>query len=173
VANGHVVETTLEFPYKRSLGPVIGAFLTGLRDGQITGVRTASGTVLVPPLEYNPETGDSVDPTPVPVGPEGEVTTWTWVPEPAPHHPLDHPFAFALIRLDGASTALTHVVDTGDPAVLHAGLRVKPRWRPAGERQARIDAIEAFVVAEGGGAGDAGGAVAGRGAGDEGGGDRG
>jgi len=150
VANGRVVETTLEFPYKRSLGPVIGAFLLGLRDGQITGVRTASGTVLVPPLEYDPDTGDDVDPTPVPVGPEGVVTSWTWVSEPAPHHPLDHPFAFALIRLDGAGTALTHMVDTGgDPALLHAGLRVKPRWRPAADRQARIDAIEAFVVADG------------------------
>jgi uncharacterized OB-fold protein len=150
VADVHLVETTLEFPYKRSLGPIIGAFLTGLRDGRITGVRTPSGAVLVPPLEYDPDTGDAVDPTPVPVGPEGEVTTWTWVAEPAPQHPLDHPFAFALIRLDGASTALTHVVDIGDPSGLHAGLRVKPRWRPEGERRARIDAIEAFVVADAG-----------------------
>ena len=30
----------LEFPYKRSLGPVIGAFMTGLRDGRILGART-------------------------------------------------------------------------------------------------------------------------------------
>ena len=48
---------TLEFPYRRSVGPVIGAFLTGLRDHKVVGVRTAGGRVLVPPFEYDPETG--------------------------------------------------------------------------------------------------------------------
>ena len=45
------------------------------------------------------------------VGPEGVVTSWTWVDEPNPNHPLDRPFAFALIQLDGADTAMVHVVD--------------------------------------------------------------
>ena len=50
---------TLEFPYRRSVGPVIGAFLGGLRDRRVLGVRTAGGRVLVPPLEYDPETGEA------------------------------------------------------------------------------------------------------------------
>ena len=33
----------LEYPYSRSVGPVIGAFLTGLRDGVILGARAAGG----------------------------------------------------------------------------------------------------------------------------------
>ena len=49
----------LEFPYRRSVGPVIGAFLAGLRDRQVVGVRTAGGRVLVPPFEYDPETGEA------------------------------------------------------------------------------------------------------------------
>ena len=48
----------LEFPYRRSVGPVIGAFLTGLRERRVVGVRTAGGRVLVPPFEYDPETGE-------------------------------------------------------------------------------------------------------------------
>ena len=40
----------LEYPFTRSTGPVIGAFLTGLREGVICGVRRADGTVLCPPL---------------------------------------------------------------------------------------------------------------------------
>ena len=48
----------LEFPYRRSVGPVIGAFLTGLRDRRVVGVRTAGGHVLVPPFEYDPDTGE-------------------------------------------------------------------------------------------------------------------
>ena len=47
------------------------------------------------------------------VGPEGVVTSWTWVDTPNPNHPLDRPFAFALIQLDGADTAMVHVVDGG------------------------------------------------------------
>ena len=41
----------------------------------------------------------------VAVGPGGVVTTWAWVHAPRPKHPLDRPFAWALIRLDGADTA--------------------------------------------------------------------
>jgi uncharacterized OB-fold protein len=138
-----VIEThVLEFPggYQRSLGPVVGAFLTGLRDGRILGVRTASGRVLAPPTEYDPGTGDPVLDDYVEVGPAGTVTTWAWVSRPRPKHPLDHPFAWALIRLDGADTALLHVVDADK---VHTGLRVTPVWRD--ERVGHVLDIVCFV----------------------------
>ena len=68
----------LEFPYKRSLGPVIGAFFTGLRDGRILGTRTPGGQVVVPPTEYDPETGQDTEPDLVEVGPGGVVKSWAW-----------------------------------------------------------------------------------------------
>ena len=40
---------TLEYAYKRSLGPVMSAFLTGLRDGRFVATRTKGGRVLMPP----------------------------------------------------------------------------------------------------------------------------
>jgi hypothetical protein len=46
----------LEYPYVRSVGPVIGAFLTGLRDGKVVGIRGTGGKVIVPPTEYDPQT---------------------------------------------------------------------------------------------------------------------
>lgn len=126
----------LEFPggYTRSTGPVIGRFLSELRDGRVVGVRTAGGRVLVPPLEYDPDTGDPVTDEFVEVGPVGTVTTWTWVPEPAEGHPVGHPFAWALIELDGADTALVHALDLGPtdgkpPRELRTGMRVRPQWR--------------------------------------------
>jgi uncharacterized OB-fold protein len=122
---------------------VIGGFLTGLRDGRLLGIRTADGRVLVPPLEYDPQTGDELDPQLSEVGPGAVVTSWAWVAHPTRRHPLDHPFAFALIRPDGATTALVHAVDAGDIARMRTGMRVTPRWRE--ERQGRIDDIEAFV----------------------------
>ena len=118
----------LEFTYTRSVGPVIGRFLGELQERRIVGVRTAAGRVLVPPQEYDPDTGDAVHDF-VEVGPVGVVETWAWVGEPRAKHPLQHPFAFALIRLDGADTAMLHVVDTGDESRMSAGMRVRPRWR--------------------------------------------
>ncbi len=145
----HTVTSTLEFPYRRSLGTVIGAFMTGMREHRILGIRNHAGEVLVPPLEYDPTTGDALEGDLVEVGPGGEVTSWAWVGQPSARHPLDHPFAFALIKLDGASTALVHAVDAGDMNAMRTGMRVQPRWRE--EAQGKITDIEAFVPVEGAG----------------------
>ena len=131
----------LEYAYTRSTGPVIGRFLTSLREGRIEGVRTSDGRVIVPAIEYDPETGESVDEF-VPVSDSGVVTTWAWVAEPRPSHPLDIPFAWALVRLDGADTAMLHVVDAGAPDRMHSGMRVRARWRT--DRVGFITDIEAF-----------------------------
>jgi uncharacterized OB-fold protein len=133
----------LEYDYKRSLGPVLSHFFTGLRDGRIHGIRTRSGRVLVPPSEYDPESGESTTDEFVEVGPGGVVTSWAWVGEPRKTHPLSHPFAFALIRLDGADTALMHAVDCGQESAMSTGMRVTARW--AEERVGRIQDIAAFV----------------------------
>jgi len=122
----------LEFPYRRSVGTVMGAFFTGLREQRLLGVRARDGRVLVPPVEYDPESGESLDEL-VPVGPGGVVTTWAWVERPRPKHPLDRPFAWALIKLDGAASGMLHAVDTGNAAVMRTGMRVRPRWNPAPE----------------------------------------
>ncbi len=142
-----VAPHVLEFPggYQRSVGPVVGRFLTGLRDGRLLGVRTPEGRVLAPPTEYDPATGEGIgagDEDWVEVGPGGVVTTWAWVAQPRAKHPLDRPFAWALIQLDGADSAMLHAVDAGSEAALRSGLRVRPRWRP--ERVGHISDIECF-----------------------------
>jgi uncharacterized OB-fold protein len=50
------------------------------------------------------------------------------MPEPLAGQPLTEPFAWALIRLDGADTAMLHAVDAGSAAAMRTGLRVRPRW---------------------------------------------
>src|SRR3954453_13734436 len=96
---------TVAFDYTRSTGPVVGAFLSGLRDGVVVGARTSDGRVVVPPPEFDPVTHKAVDEL-VTVADTGTVTSWTWVPEPVKGQPLDHPFAFALVTLDGADVPL-------------------------------------------------------------------
>ena len=129
-----VAPNILEYPYTRTVGPVIGRFLTGLRDRRIEGIRAGDGRVLCPPTEYDPVTGESLgDDRFVPLGETGVVTTWTWVGTPRDVHPLDHPFAFALVRLDGADTAMLHAVDAGSFDAMRTGLRVRARWRDSRE----------------------------------------
>ncbi|HEX5615069.1 MAG TPA: OB-fold domain-containing protein [Acidimicrobiia bacterium] len=136
----------LEYPggYTRSVGPVVGRFLTGLRDGTLLGVRLADGRVLVPPTEYDPATSEPVGDDWVELGPAGRVESWTWVAQPrdGKHH-LGRPFAFALVRPDGADTAMLHVVDAGSEDAMSIGMRVAPRWRA--ERIGHVADIEAWV----------------------------
>lgn len=131
-AQGEVVPLTaphtLEYTYTRSVGPVIGDFLGSLRERRLVGVRTLSGRVLFPPQEYDPATGEAVSEF-VDVGPAGIVMTWAWVSEPRPNHPLTHPFAWALVRPDGADTAMLHAVDAIAESRMSTGMRVRVRWR--------------------------------------------
>ncbi len=117
----------LEYPYRRSLGPVLGRFFNDLMDRKLTGIHDRRGRVLVPPQEYDPMTSEALDEF-VEVGPAGEIVSWTWVAKPRAKQPLDHPFAYALIKLDGADTPLLHAVDAGSEDKLAKGTRVVARW---------------------------------------------
>ncbi|MBT2440203.1 OB-fold domain-containing protein [Streptomyces sp. ISL-36] len=131
----------VEFPFTRSLGPVQSAFLTGLRERTVLGVRAGDGRVLVPPVEYDPETAAELREL-VEVAATGTVTTWAWNPEPRPGQPLSTPFAWVLVRLDGADTALLHALDAPGPDTVRTGMRVRVRW--AAERAGAITDIACF-----------------------------
>jgi uncharacterized OB-fold protein len=120
----------VEFDYTRSLGPVLSSFMTGLRERTVLGGRTSDGRVVVPPPEYDPVTHEAVTDL-VPVADTGVVETWSWVSEPVPDQPFDRPFAFALVRLDGADTPLLHAVDVASAAEMRTGMRVRVRWAEA------------------------------------------
>lgn len=134
----------VDFPYTRSLGPVLSRFLTGLKEGRIEGVRGKDGRVLVPPPDYDPLTSEDLDEF-IEVGQEGVVESWSWMPDPLHQQPLDRPFAWALVRLDGADVAMIHAVDAGgDESAMSTGMRVRVRWRPEAEREGHIRDIECF-----------------------------
>ncbi|UUW88213.1 Zn-ribbon domain-containing OB-fold protein [Pimelobacter simplex] len=126
---------TVSFDYTRSVGPVIGRFLTGLRDGQLVGARLSDGRVVVPPPEFDPvthrATADFVE-----LPETGTVTSWTWVSEPVAGQPFDRPFAFALVTIDGADAPLLHAVDVASPDQISTGMKVRARW--AAERTGAI-----------------------------------
>ncbi|WP_406491733.1 OB-fold domain-containing protein [Streptomyces sp. NBC_00846] len=131
----------VEFPFTRSLGPVQSAFLTGLRERTVLGVRTVDGKILVPPVEYDPVTSQELREL-TEVAATGTVTTWAWNPAPRRGQPLGTPFAWVLVRLDGADTALLHALDAPGPEAVRTGMRVRIRWAP--ERTGAITDIACF-----------------------------
>lgn len=123
---------------------MLGQFFTALRDRRIVGVRGSDGRVHVPPAEYDPVTYEALTEL-VPVSSVGTVVSWTWQSEPLEGQPLDRPFAWALIKLDGADTPLLHAVDAAE-GTLSTGARVHAHW--VDEPVGAITDIAYFVPGE-------------------------
>jgi uncharacterized OB-fold protein len=132
---------TLGYTYTRSTGPVIGRFLTELRKRKVVGIKGSDGKIIVPPVEYDPVTAEALSDF-VDVDDTGVVQSWCWVKAPRKAHPLDKPFAWALVLLDGADTPMMHAVDVGDESNMETGMKVKVRW--ANEPRGHISDIACF-----------------------------
>jgi uncharacterized OB-fold protein len=97
----------------------------------------------VPPPEYDPDTHEKVTDF-VELSPTGTVTSWAWCPEPVAGQPLDRPFAWVQVRLDGADGTLLHALDVASPDEVETGVRVRVRW--AEEPVGAITDIACFEV---------------------------
>lgn len=133
----------IAFDYTRSLGPTLSRFVTGLARRRILGARGSDGRVHVPPPEYDPVTSEPLTEL-VEVAQTGTVSAWCRQPEPLAGQPLQHPFAWAFVLLDGADTPMLHAVDSDE---VHTGMRVRVRW--ASELGNGIRDIECFVPDDG------------------------
>lgn len=134
----------LGYTYTRSTGPIVGRFLTELRDKKLVGIKGSDGKVIMPPVEYDPVTAEALSEF-VEVQETGVVKTWCWVAEPRPHHLMDKAFAWALVQLDGADVPMLHMVDAGDISNMSTGMKVKVRW--ADEPRGHITDIACFEPA--------------------------
>ena len=134
----------MEFPYKHSTGPIVGRFLAGLKEQKkIWGQRVSGQGVVVPPVGYSEvdasEGGEWVE-----VKDTGTVTAVAVVQKPIEGlHLLTSPFAFVLVKLDGADTALAHIVKDGLDK-LKVGARVQAVWAPDDQRIGSIRDIACF-----------------------------
>ena len=135
---------TMEFPYKHSTGPVVGRFLAGLKEQKkIWGQRVSGQGVVVPPVGYSESDGSEGGEW-VEVKDTGVVTAVAVVRKPIERlHPSMTPFAFVLVRLDGADTALAHVVKEGCDRV-RVGARVQAVWAADEQRTGSIRDIDSF-----------------------------
>lgn len=134
----------MEFTYKHSTGATVGRFLAGLKEQKIIwGQRVSGQGVVVPPVGYS-EVDASDAAEWVAVKDTGVVTAVAIVHHPIERlHPSSTPFAFVLVRLDGADTAMAHIV-TDNLDALKIGARVQAVWAPDDQRTGTIRDIACF-----------------------------
>lgn len=137
-----VHESRIRVPYTWAAGETLSRFLRSLRDtGKIEATRCpCCKTVYVPPRRSCGrcfvDCGEWLE-----VGPGGTLLSFTQALYESPAHPHDRPW-YGLIRLDGATTALLHLLGETDGAELKAGARVEPVFAEA--RSGRVLDIRYF-----------------------------
>ena len=129
-----LVEGRIRIPYRWPAGRHGDRFLRALRDeGRLLGLRCPrSGRVLVPPPPDRPGR-TIVEADWVEVGPGGVVETFT----------VRGDEVLALVRLDGADTALLHRLVDLEPSSVRVGLRVRAAFAP--ERTGSILDLRGFA----------------------------
>ena len=133
----------LAYNYKRSSGPVMSEFFEALGQQKILGTKSSAGKVFSPAAEFDPETNEPLKEM-IEVGPGGVVESFSWIEDPKHHHLIKEPFAFALIKLDGADTSMLHMVTQCNEADLRIGSRVGANWSEIQEQ--RITDIKFFTL---------------------------
>ena len=133
----------LAYNYKRSSGPVMSKFFEALGKQKILGTKSSAGKVFSPAAEFDPETNEPLKEM-IEVGPGGVVESFSWIEDPKHHHLIKEPFAFALIKLDGADTSMLHMVTQCNEVDLRIGSRVQANWSEIQEQ--RITDIKFFTL---------------------------
>ncbi len=156
-------------PYKWTTGPVIGKFLGGLKEHTILGGKCpACKKVFVPPQDLCPDCYvDLTEDDFVELKNEGEIISFTQVnqnffgekpsdeylnsrisPADVSEHPLlwppEPPYAIVMVKIDGADTAMVHLVKGNEMDKLKVGARAKAKFK--GETIGHILDIEQFEI---------------------------
>jgi uncharacterized OB-fold protein len=131
-----VFRGAIKVPYKHTAGAYVERFITEIgKNNKIYGVKCPKcNKVYVPPKMVCFECFEKMEEW-VEIGNEGIVNGFTVVSHSTPIMPLNPPYAFAIISLEGADTDFVHIIKESDPEKLKIGMRVravfkeKPRKR--------------------------------------------
>jgi uncharacterized OB-fold protein len=129
-------------------GTIGSLFYTTLRDEKrILGIRCKTcNKVLWPPRSTCGRCFSQLGENDlVEIGPTGTLETFTRIEYSEPVHPKAAPLIYGIIKLDGADTGMTHLIDGVPFNALHIGMRMKPVF--AEQRKADILDIAYFMPA--------------------------
>jgi len=123
----YTIQGKLALPYTYFAGRVGSKFTTTIRDKQkIMGVKcNTCNKVFVPPRQTCERCMEDIRDNWVELKNNGAVTNFTVVRYDDKHLPRKAPFILAMIRLDGADTPMTHILEGIDPEKVQEGLKVK------------------------------------------------
>ena len=106
-------------------------------------VKNSKGEIFVPAAEFDPKDSEHLNEF-IEVKDEGVIRSYTWIEAPRTHHLLQEPFAFALICIDGANSAMLHMIANCKESELEIGTRVKVVWNE--EKSQTIRDIKYFEI---------------------------
>lgn len=126
-SHAFVIEGKMALPYQYFAGAIGSKWIVALRDEKkILGVRCEHcNKTWVPPRQTCEHCFASLTDHWVQVEPTGTVTNFTIVRYAEPYQPQEPPYVLALIQLDGADSAITHLLDCGNPSNARIGMRVR------------------------------------------------
>jgi|YNPNPStandDraft_1061719.scaffolds.fasta_scaffold00099_28 uncharacterized OB-fold protein len=125
-----VLSSKLEIPYNYYAGPIAERFYNEIAENRrIMGIRCPKcDRVLMPPRGTCGRCFSDLSEW-VEVGPLGTLINYTIVHYREPIQPMEPPFAYGLVRLDGTKEALLHLLGGVDPSEIKLGMRVQPVFR--------------------------------------------
>jgi uncharacterized OB-fold protein len=126
----------IKVPYKHTSGAYVEKFITDIgKNHKIMGVKCPKcNKVFVPPKMICFECFQKMEEW-IEVGNSGTITGFTVITHSTPVLPLEPPFTYTRIRLEGADTDFVHLIKENDPSKLKVGMKVeavfkeKPRKR--------------------------------------------
>lgn len=112
--------------YYHYAGPVRSRFLVELRDNKrIMGTKCPiCNRVFVPARPTCFVCLNPMDEWTV-ASDQGTLMTYTVVYQAEPSYPVETPFIYGIIKLDGADTGIAHIIDEVSPETLKIGMRVQ------------------------------------------------
>ncbi len=141
----HQIPAPLNVHYRYHVGALASSFFVKLRDEKkINGIKCSKcNKVIMPPRSVCLTCFSNLDESMfVELSGEGTVETFTVINYSEPIQPVDFPFVYAIIKMDGADTGLLHILGEVDLAKVKTGMRVKPVF--AKQRNGNIKDIQYF-----------------------------
>lgn len=138
------VNTPISIHYDYSIGVGMSAFMRAIREGKLLGVRCPdTGKVYVPTRLSSVETASPMSEL-VEIPDRGVVYTYCIVNIKFYDQVLEIPYAYAYIVLDGADSAIMHLVQECPVEEMRPGMRVQAVWKDPSEWTESMENIRYF-----------------------------
>jgi uncharacterized OB-fold protein len=122
----HTMPGKMEVPYRNYVGEMASDFYVKLRDEmKLCGAKCPKcGHIYMPPQSICGDCFVKMTEL-VELKGKGTLVTFTEVHYKEPNQPVEPPFVYGIVKLDGADTGMLHMIGECRPADLKIGMRVQ------------------------------------------------